>query len=360
MIGLFTPWGTRATPSGLDKYANDVAEALQDSEIAFVRKSLADEANLMFASEQKRRRVAALRWRLGFPVETKSGFQINHMLVPSPIRLPAVGFNLITVHDLSPLIIPQAYPAHQVEFIRSLYERALKWGYYFVTNSYSTTSDLIEHVGVPNSKIKTIQLGINWRKIRDGVKAHKAKKEDYFIVIGGGHPRKNLRNILIAYESCAANDKSFPDLRLAGCGAAGKMLVENVIKTDKIRAKVAVLGYLSEQALFKELSDARALVYTSIHEGFGYPILEAFASLTNVLTSNNSSMLEVGGTHASYADPHSTCSIAQGLRQVRKKPKLGVEVDDWLERFAIARFKERNVSFYRKLLTEGVFEGDLC
>ena len=133
--------------------------------------------------------------------------------------------------------------------------------------------------------------------------------EDYFLFIGTIEPRKNIITIVEAFETYLDNTSANTKLVLAG--KIGWMC-DNVlkkIKESKYSNNIILPGFISNSDKTYLLSNAKALVFPSLYEGFGIPILEAFAYGIPVLTSNISSMPEVGGEAAFYID-NATDSIA--------------------------------------------------
>jgi alpha-1,3-rhamnosyl/mannosyltransferase len=92
------------------------------------------------------------------------------------------------------------------------------------------------------------------------------------------------------------------------------------------RARVIRTGFVAADEKAALLADAAGLVYPSLYEGFGFPVLEAFAAGVPVLTSNASSMPEVAGDAALTVDPHDEAAIAEGMQRLLAEPGLGEQL----------------------------------
>jgi glycosyltransferase involved in cell wall biosynthesis len=135
---------------------------------------------------------------------------------------------------------------------------------------------------------------------------------EYIVYAGGMDPRKNVRNLLAAF---AMNLRQTPALRLVIIGHSTETLAPDLAEHN-LGDSVILTGFVSEQVKTAILKGARALVYPSIYEGFGLPILEAFAVDVPVITCRNSSLVEVAGDAAVYVNPLSPESIAQGIAEI--------------------------------------------
>jgi alpha-1,3-rhamnosyl/mannosyltransferase len=142
-------------------------------------------------------------------------------------------------------------------------------------------------------------------------------KRQGIIVVGRLEKRKNILNILKGYELYAENNNSAEPLYLAGAPGYGFLQIKTLLDSliDK-GLKIEVLDYLKPDEYFGLLGRSRILLYASLYEGFGLPILEAFAAKTVVITSNVSSMPEVAGDGAEYVNPGSPRSIAGAIKNV--------------------------------------------
>jgi glycosyltransferase involved in cell wall biosynthesis len=140
----------------------------------------------------------------------------------------------------------------------------------------------------------------------------------YALFVGGLEPRKNLEALVRAFGAVAAED----DLVLVIAGGQVRWFPQAVDRLEVAiaglgpapRRRVVRTGYVSDEERAALLTGATALAYPSLYEGFGFPVLEAFAAGLPVLTSSVSSLPEVAGDAALLVDPNDETAIATGLR----------------------------------------------
>lgn len=158
------------------------------------------------------------------------------------------------------------------------------------------------------------------------------------VMVGDMDKRKNLLNVLRALPELQRSLRG-RRLTLTVYGnlsnAAG---IDGIVRAAKKVADITFEGYVDDDTLRSGVSDADVLIYPSLWEGFGLPIIEAFALGVPVLASDVSSMPEVGGDLAFYADPHDPYSIASGLARV-------ASMDDASRLSLQRRMKERAAQF---------------
>jgi glycosyltransferase involved in cell wall biosynthesis len=146
--------------------------------------------------------------------------------------------------------------------------------------------------------------------------------KEYFVYAGAIHPRKNLKNLLKAFSIFKRKQSSNWKLVLTGRLAwKNKNFVES-LKTYKYREDVILTGYIEEEELVKIMGSAYALVYPSLWEGFGVPVLEAIHCNVPVITSENSAMQEIAGEAALYANPADHNDIAEKMMLLYKDENL--------------------------------------
>jgi len=146
--------------------------------------------------------------------------------------------------------------------------------------------------------------------------------KEYFIYAGAIHPRKNLDNLLKAFSIFKKKQGSGLKLVLAGRLAWKYTAFTERLQSYKYRDDVIMTGYLDETELVKIIGSAYAMVYPSLWEGFGVPVLEAMQCQVPVISSAHSSMEEIGGDALLTADPNDPADIAGKMISLYKDESL--------------------------------------
>jgi glycosyltransferase involved in cell wall biosynthesis len=216
---------------------------------------------------------------------------------------------LLVVHDLSFKHYPQFIPKHHWWFYKLHQQKFLKKATQIVTVSAFSKADIIHHYPFTATKIAVITnaaqttfVALNWQQ-QQQVKDGWADGREYFLFVGGIHPRKNLMGLLKAFSHFKRWSQSNMQLLVAGRLAWQYNSTVEKLQSYKYRQDVKLLDYVPQEQLTKLMASAYALVYPSFFEGFGLPLLEAMQCGTPVITSNTSSMPEIAGDAALYANP---------------------------------------------------------
>ena len=231
---------------------------------------------------------------------------------------------LLVVHDLAFLHYPKFISWHQRWYYQQFTPKFLKKAKQIVTVSEFSKQDILLHYPVEANKLSVVHGAaregfdpLDWGS-RDATKASYADGREYFLFVGGVHPRKNLMNLLKAFSLFKKWQHSNMKLLVVGRLAWQYGDIVEKLKTYKYREDVVMLNYVSEQTLTQLTASAYALVYPSFFEGFGLPILEAMQSGVPVITSNTSSMPEIAGEAALFASPDDPDAIAKQLLLIYK------------------------------------------
>lgn len=235
---------------------------------------------------------------------------------------------LITVHDLGAEYLPQTHQLKQRLYLNLMTHYQLKKATHLIAVSESTKLDLTRKIGIKPSKVSVTYEGFNNENFKVLPKEQVSNKlrefdieyRKYFFFVGSIQPRKNLERLIRAYHQAihngdfvSKNSKDLPKLVLAG--GKGWLADEIYALPTKlnIKDKVIFLGYVKDSDLPYLYNGAIALLFPSLFEGFGLPVLEAFACCCPVLTSDSSSLPEVAGDGAILVDPRSIDSISKGI-----------------------------------------------
>jgi len=220
---------------------------------------------------------------------------------------PSSAFKVTTVHDLSAMRFPRLTARKIFDVQGRRLMRVKEEADRVIVPSESTKKDLIEY-GIEESKIRVIYEAAGeefFPKSPEDVNLVKAKygiRRKYILTIGVGG-RKNTERLIKAFELAKAGE----ELNLVLIGR----------QTANVRSGRGLnfLGHVEEKDLPALMSGAETFAFPSLYEGFGLPVLQAFACGTPVVTSNVSSLPEVAGNAAVLVDPEDVNSIAEGIKK---------------------------------------------
>ncbi|MFN3940318.1 MAG: glycosyltransferase family 4 protein, partial [Chitinophagales bacterium] len=188
-----------------------------------------------------------------------------------------------------------------------------------ITVSEFSRQDIIAHYNVKPSKIDVIYNGASEaykplsEKERAAVRNTYAQGMPYFIYVGSIHPRKNVKNLLLAFDAFKATNHTDHKLVIAGRMAWKTEETKTVYEQMQFKDAVIFTGHLQLGQIAELMGAAEALVYPSLFEGFGIPVLEARYCNVPVLCSNYSSIPEVGGENAIYFNPERIDEITAAM-----------------------------------------------
>ncbi len=269
------------------------------------------------------RRLLYECWQLaGFPrVERATGpVDVVHdagYVVP-PSRAPLVA----TVHDLMFLRYPEHYTRHSLAVFRRGLARARRLARLVMCPSRATVADCIE-AGLEEARLRLVPWGVDARKVdverATQVRARYGIERPYVLYCGTIEPRKNLRRVLEAFRGI---DRAV-DLVLAGPIGWNEDLRQTLAHLD---GRARALGWVPHDDLDSLYEGAAVAVYPSLGEGFGFPVLEAMAQGTPVVTSAGGATQEVAGDAAVLVDPLDVGAIADGIVRLLDDETLAREL----------------------------------
>jgi len=157
---------------------------------------------------------------------------------------------------------------------------------------------------------------------RQKFRVKKTSGKNYFLFVGALHPRKNIHRLLQAYDIYRSNGGETNRLLIVGGTYWWNKTLKQAYEGMIYRDEVVFSGHLAQNDLAMAMASAEALVYVPYFEGFGVPIIEAFACGTPVIAGNLSSLPEVAGGAALLVDPMDPQQIADGMKRLQSDSEL--------------------------------------
>ncbi len=267
-------------------------------------------------------------------------------------RVPQV----LMIHDLAFKYYPGYISWYQRLYYRWFTPAFIKKAKKLITVSDFSKEDIAKTYRVSDDKMAVIPgaarqgfVPLEWEE-KQAVKDGYADGREYFLFVGGIHPRKNLMTLLKAFSHFKKWQHSNMKLLVAGRMAWQYDDLLEKLKTYKYREDVLLLGYLPEEQLQRVTAAAYALVYPSWFEGFGLPILEAMQAGVPVICSNTSSMPEVAAGAAILTDPANHEAMGKEMIALYRNESIrNAFIEKGLQRAKAFNWDETAQSVYKEL-----------
>lgn len=289
---------------------------------------------------------------------------IVHWTCPLPIYARGVQ-NIVTVHDLIPLRLPHTTVDDVKDYATRL-RRSLDRADHIVVVSERTRRDLIEWTGIDETRITntyqavTLPAKLSQRSESSAVIDVEAVLglgwKDYFLYFGAVEPKKNLARIIQAH---LASGVKAPLVVVGGRGWLDSD--ENDFLADlaaRGEDRVRRFAYMPFDILISVIRGARGVLFPSLYEGFGLPVLEAMLLGTPVLTSREGALPEVAGEAALFVDAYDVDSIKAGILALDSDPSLRNRLSDQgkhqASRFSMEAYKAQVSELYGRLGAKSV------
>lgn len=287
-----------------------------------------------------------------------------HWTYPLPLKANARA-NIYTIHDLVPLRLPYASLDWKKLYLRTM-RKVVRKADHIVTVSESSKRDIMTYLGIEEKRIT------NTYEASDIPAAYATRSDDdvaaelegmfglgfrnYLLFYGSLEPKKNIGRIVQAYLAAKVDIPLVVVFAQAWLVEDEIQLLNQVVEREKNevvpRAKKQIHSYeyLPFRTLATLIKGARAVLFPSLYEGFGLPLLEGMMLGTPVITSNVSSLPEVAGDAALLVDPHSVDSIKAAIRTVCNDTDLCAELSvrglKRAQHFSVEAYGERMAKLY--------------
>jgi glycosyltransferase involved in cell wall biosynthesis len=249
--------------------------------------------------------IYSLKEQLLFPfkVPKTDVFWAPHFNTPIlPVKAKK---RITTIHDVNHLSAISTISVLKKKYSKILYLNAIKRSRIVITVSNFSKKEIVKYTNVNPDKIKVIYCGVS-----DRFKTYKTLKiplpKKYILFVGNVKPHKNLKVLLEAYSSLNKELQSTYKLVVLGKKSGfitSDKSVFKYIEKENITSAVFFTDYIKDEFVSSIYKNAQLLVFPSLYEGFGLPLIEAMTVGTPVLSSNSASLPEIGGTSAIYFNP---------------------------------------------------------
>jgi glycosyltransferase involved in cell wall biosynthesis len=327
-------------------------DVLPELDSAFFVRDLFDNAERFFRQTGRFVRIS---------LETQP--HIHHFTYPVPIKGTS-GCNIYTIHDLMPIRLPfttMDNKSHTLKLLKTVARAAD----HIVTVSENSRQDIIRVLGVDEGRVTNTYQAVNFPtkylqrseatvanflEARYGLEIY-----SYLIFFGAMEPKKNIGRLI---DGFLLSGVDVPLVLIMGRGwdnalETARLSEHRATPRGQIGSTIRCLDYVDRSTLVTLVKGARALIFPSLYEGFGLPVLEAMMLGTPVVTSAKGGLEEVAGEAALLVDPYDVDDIARGITAIVNDPDLrgvlrrrGVAQ---AAKFSIDRYRERVELLYASL-----------
>jgi glycosyltransferase involved in cell wall biosynthesis len=274
--------------------------------------------------------------------------------------------SILTVHDVIPFTFREAMGFFRNQFLyRPGISQACRLNDRIATVSEFSKQDIVKKVGVPADKIRVIPNGLREplkpeERIDADLDNRFGLKDGFILNVGGIHERKNVVRLVHAF-SRLVNQKEYPGKLVITGSVSGapyqikmKKICDAAVKEVGMEKRVVFAGFIPDEELDSLLRRADFLIYPSLYEGFGIPILEAMQVGTPVITSNLAAMPEVAGGAAVLVDPYNIKEMVSEMANLLQNNKLREELSQKGAKRARFYSWERTAEQYLELYRETI------
>ncbi|HLN72073.1 MAG TPA: glycosyltransferase family 1 protein [Prolixibacteraceae bacterium] len=229
---------------------------------------------------------------------------------------------LAAIHDINFVHRPKDLPWLKAKYYNFFFPRFARKAKRIVTVSSFSKEDIHNTYHIGNDKIDVVYNGINTlyrptsAEEKEITKVNYSKGKEYFLFIGSLHPRKNIVGLLKAFDAFRQSVTSDVKLMIVGGSMFKTGEIEQTYSRMQYKEEVIFTGRVSSEALQQILGAALALTFVPFFEGFGIPVIEAMSAGVPVISSNTTSLPEVGGQAVLYVDPYDVGQLKDAMVKI--------------------------------------------
>lgn len=262
---------------------------------------------------------------------------------------------VVTIHDVNHLTGISPISFLKKKYSSILYDNAVKKADLIFTVSEFSKSEILKYTNTESEKIKVVYCGVDAPFFEDFKENSLRLPNDFILYIGNVKPHKNLIVLLKAYNALSNQLKE--EYKLLIVGKKDGFITEDnqineFIKSNQLERNVIFTGHVTDLDLPLYYQNASLFVFPSLYEGFGLPVLEALAAKTMVISSNASSLPEIGGEAVIYFDPKNDIELSQKIKDCLEN-KVSIEIEKravQLDKFTWKKSIKNHLKVFRNIL----------
>lgn len=369
----FSTGGLNTGQTGVSTYIRELIRFLQleDAENRYELLSLRSEADFIPLSNPNfsqnllpnilNQPLMSLAWHNTALAGIGKKYDVLH--IPTARRIPLIKRTKVvaTVHDLAAFSVEGKYDRSRMFFQRHVIPSMIRQADHVIAVSENTKQDLIRHVGYPEKQISVIYSGINhdlFRPIdpaeaRDRLQVLHGLDKPFFVYVSRlEHPGKNHIRLIEAFERFKLENDSTHQLVLAGADWQGAERIKARAAVSPVKKDILLPGFVPLKSLPLLYSGCDLMIFPSLFEGFGFPLIEALACGAPTACSNTSSLKELAGDLIPTFHPEDREAMFRMMEQSasgernKERRRAGIA---YAKRFDWRQTAESVVKIYRNL-----------
>lgn len=277
----------------------------------------------------------------------------------APFLIPTRHYKrVVTICDAIPIVYPKTQPFLTKLIFQTLLRLSRYTADAILTISEASKKDLIKFLNLPAQKITATLLASKLlvKPTTEEISKTKTKfgLEQYFLYVGALHPRKNIERVIKAFLELRCEHHNI-QLAIVGPPSWGASCVlKNVLTHVEKDSGIIFTGFVDDDSLRMIYAGAIALVFPSLYEGFGFPVLEAMSLGTPVITSNVSSLPEVSGDAALLVNPISVEEIQESMLHILndqgRRTELAIKGKNQAKKFSWESVAQQTFDLYKQVI----------